>query len=63
MSQRGLHTCIPPEVRSLHARLNAARREYRALSRGANGWTTAKRNVIKAECARLVEQLKALKCR
>ena len=61
MSQRGLHTCIPPDVRSLHARLNAARREYRRLL--GNGFALKKRDAIKAECARLAEQLKLAKCR
>lgn len=61
MNQRGLHTCIPPDVRLLHARLNTARRHYRfaCFKRVPH----KERDAIKAECARLVEQLKALKCR
>lgn len=41
--------------------LNDARRRYRALTRLAG--FVEKRREAKTECARLVEQLKAMKCR
>lgn len=61
MSERGKHTHIPSDIRSLQAQLRHARRAYRELH--GNGFSLAKREVVKAECKRLYDILEAMKCR
>jgi len=51
----------PSDIRSLQARLNSARRDYRALH--GNGFSIARREAAKAECQRLYDMLEAMKCR
>jgi len=61
MSERGRHTIIPSDIRSLQAQLRRARRAYRELH--GNGYSLARREAVKAECKRLYDMLEATKCR